>query len=130
MTVVGTGDWKFARGKSCVKTYRNCSSRVATCRISFSEALPTRKKFFERTLVQESIACAACAAASRHVKAKRVRTRRFMTSFFYDGILRSSPRRGKTRGAETERHAVFDFEAAPDEFKAEFYRPTFARLKR
>ena len=30
----------------------------------------------------------------------------------------------------TKERAVFDSEAAPDEFKEEFYRPTFARVKR
>src|SRR5437867_12880141 len=64
-TVVGTGEVKFILGRIIVKTLRNCSSRLATCLISFSLALPTRKKFVERMLVQLSLAFAVVWPASR-----------------------------------------------------------------
>jgi hypothetical protein len=55
-TVVGTGEVNFVRVNSRVKTSRNCSNRVPTWRISFSLALPIRKKFFDLTLTQLSLA--------------------------------------------------------------------------
>src|SRR5947209_756627 len=56
MTVVGTGESKFILVNRRENTSRNCSSRMPTCLISFSLALPTRRKFFERRLVQVSFA--------------------------------------------------------------------------
>jgi hypothetical protein len=61
---VGTASERRARLKRREKTWRNCSSRVATCLISFSLVLPTRKKFCERTLVQVSLAAAAAGSAA------------------------------------------------------------------
>src|SRR2546425_1539568 len=56
MTVVGTGESKFILVNRRENTSRNCSSRMPTCLISFSLALPTNRKFFERRLVQVSLA--------------------------------------------------------------------------
>ena len=55
ITVVGTGVSNLALLNRRVKTSRNCSSRVATCRISFSPALPIKVKCLELTLVQLSL---------------------------------------------------------------------------
>src|SRR5260370_40882254 len=56
MTVVGTGELKFVLVNKRENTSRNCSSRMPTCLISFSLALPISRKFFERRLVQVSFA--------------------------------------------------------------------------
>src|SRR6188508_1724855 len=55
-TVVGIGGVNFILENRWVKTSRNCSRRTATCRISLSLPLPIRKKFFDWTLVQVSLA--------------------------------------------------------------------------
>src|SRR2546428_1554249 len=72
ITVVGTGEVNLAPLNRRVKTSRNCSSRVATWRISFSPALPTSRKFFERTLVQLSFACAVKGANKQRSKTLRI----------------------------------------------------------
>src|SRR6185436_15698351 len=56
ITVVGTGESILKDVNNREKTSRNCSSRTPTCRISFSLALPSIRKFFERTLVHLSFA--------------------------------------------------------------------------
>src|SRR5260370_36079516 len=56
MTVVGTGELKFVLVNKRENTSRNCSSRMPTCLISFSLALPISRKFFGRRLVQVSFA--------------------------------------------------------------------------
>src|SRR5438046_8977666 len=74
ITVVGTGEVNLAPLNRRVKTSRNCSSRVATWRISFSLALPTSRKVFERTLVQLSFAWAVKGAIRQRSKTLRVVT--------------------------------------------------------
>jgi len=55
-TLVGIGEARFVLLNSSLKLSRNCSSRVPTFRISFSDALPIRKKFFERICIHSSFA--------------------------------------------------------------------------
>src|SRR2546421_10798292 len=62
MTVVGTGELSGIVGNKSPNTWRNCSRRLATRRMSFSLALPTNVKFFDETLVQVSFALAGCPA--------------------------------------------------------------------
>src|SRR5262245_47150854 len=82
-TVVGTGESNLANDNNLVKTSRNCSSWVATWRISLSGALPTRVKFFEVTLVQVSGGrgvwlLARAARSSNRSEAKVLSVKRFM----------------------------------------------------
>src|SRR6185503_10827482 len=58
-TVVGIELLRLPPPKRSLKDSRNCSSFVAAFRMSFSEALPIRKKFFERTCSHSSFAEAA-----------------------------------------------------------------------
>src|SRR5260370_35019851 len=78
ITVVGTGEVKLALGKTSAKTWRNCCSRFATCRTSFSLALPTRKKCFVRTLIQLSFALAVVWAARIRNSPTTAPIRRFL----------------------------------------------------
>src|SRR5713101_1725579 len=68
ITVVGTGVSKRALGNNRVKTSRNCSRRVATLRMSFSPAFPTKRKFLVRTLVQLSFAWIVAGTTRRSSK--------------------------------------------------------------
>src|SRR6185437_10357081 len=68
-------------GNTRMKTSRNCSSLRPTWRTSFSLALPKRKKFFVRILVQLSFAATVlcCETMSRRQKVKaRGKTKRFI----------------------------------------------------
>ena len=68
---VGTGELTFRSGTRREKTSRNCSSRTPTCRISFSFALPISRKFFERTLVQLSLAETGADESAKETKDNR-----------------------------------------------------------
>src|SRR5689334_12440133 len=63
-TRVGTEVLSLALGKILEKTSRNCSSLTAALRISFSPALPIRRKFFDFTLIQVSFTVADAAATA------------------------------------------------------------------
>src|SRR5690348_274408 len=68
-------------GNTRENTSRNCSSFNPACRISFSLALPTRKKFFVRILTQLSFAatalCCETTPKTQRVTA-RGKTKRFI----------------------------------------------------
>src|SRR6266498_3678133 len=66
MTEVGTGELTLRFVNKRANTSRNCSRRTPTCRMSFSFALPSSWKFFERTLVHVSLAdTGACEETTR-----------------------------------------------------------------
>src|SRR5438045_1100417 len=58
MTFVAIGDVRFMWPKIWRNVSRNCSSFVATLRMSFSDALPISRKFFVFTWTQSSLALA------------------------------------------------------------------------
>src|SRR5205809_7594594 len=87
MTVVGTGEVNFIPGKRRENTSRNCSRRVDTCFISFSLALPTREKLFERTLIHVSFAATERLAGTTVRKQRVVTTiRRYSFTRTWEGL--------------------------------------------
>src|SRR5262245_11260432 len=74
ITLIGTGELRLALGKMREKTSRNCSILAATLRMSFSLALPVRKKCLDFTLVHASLA--ATGESSLMLKERSVAERR------------------------------------------------------
>src|SRR6185369_4465647 len=82
-TVVGTGVLNFIFGKRRANTSRNCSSLSPTFLMSFSPALPTRVKFFVRTLTHESFATTGCCETAR--RRQRLSARGTIKRFIFLG---------------------------------------------
>src|SRR5262245_50460183 len=98
MTVVGTGVLNRTVGNKRVNASRNCSSLSPTRLMSFSPALPSRKKFLVRTLTHVSFAATGTGRETVASK-QRVTTRGTRKRFI---ILRS-----KNRGV-CDAEAVFE----------------------
>ena len=82
--MVGTKELVLNEVNKREKTSRNCSSRMPTFLMSFSLALPSKRKFFERTLVHVSLADTGELEETRPRKQKtiaRIKARRFVIRF-------------------------------------------------
>src|SRR3982751_976193 len=85
-TLVGIEALRLTCRKTCRNVSRTCSSLVATLRMSFSEAFPIRKKFFDRTWIQSSLADAARGAKVRINSAKHV-TKQILWDFITNSLI-------------------------------------------
>src|SRR5262245_44382574 len=86
ITLIGTGELRLALGKMSEKTSRNCSSLAATLRMSFSPALPVRKKCLDFTPVHVSLAAtgeSSLTSKERIVAERRARQKAKVPRFIW-----------------------------------------------